>query len=116
MELRSFHFDGNDPFMTGGHQIIKTRRGNRVIPEWARDNKKIQKILLKSFPKLGTDRKQRAQAARWAAIIQLYFRVQMTRSQVEAETKLSQNVVKMLIRNIARAASGKPSYGTKKKR
>ena len=115
LELRSFYFDGNDPFMTNGHQILKIRQGNRKIPAWAKDKRKIQAILLRSFPKLRTDVHQRARAARWMAIIQLYFRVQMTRSQVAAETKLPPNVVKMLIRNISRAASGLPSYGTKKR-
>jgi hypothetical protein len=104
-------FDGQDPFMTGGHQIIKTRSSNRDVPEWALDNKKVQQILLRSFPKLKTDLKQRARAARWATIIQLFFRMKMTRKQVAEQTKLSSIIVRDLIRNIRRAASGRKTNG-----
>jgi hypothetical protein len=106
LQLRG-KFDGQDPFMTGGHQIIKTRQSDRKIPDWATDDKQIQKILLRSFPKLKTDPRQRTGAARWAVIIQLFFRMKMTRSQVAEQTKLSSNTVQMLVRNIRRAAAGK---------
>lgn len=101
------HFDGQDVFMTGGHQIIKTRRDDREVPAWAKSNKQIQTILLRSFPLLKTDPRQRVSAARWAVIIQLFFRMQMTRSQVVAQTKLSENTVRRLIQHIRCAANGK---------
>ncbi len=105
-ELRK-SFDGNDPFMTQGHQILKIRRGDRRIPTWAKDKRKIQAILLRSFPGLRTNIQQRARAARWVVIIQLYFRVQMTLTQVAEETKLPKSLVQSLIRSISRAAAGR---------
>lgn len=115
LELRG-KFDGQDPFMTGGHQIIKLRTGDRVIPEWTKSDKKIQAILLRSFPKLRTDPKQRVSAARWATIIQLYYRMQMTQGQVAAQMKLRPKVVGRLIENITFTVKhGSRSRGRPKK-
>jgi hypothetical protein len=111
-ELRT-KVDGDDPFFEG-HGIVKPRRGNagdrtgipRTCPEWALDNTKIQKILLLSFPKLTTDGKQRASAGRWARVIQLYFKSQMTHGQIASEMGLSLNNVKMIVRAIKLASKG----------
>jgi len=105
-ELRG-NFDGSESFMTQGHQIIKMRRIDRSIPEWAKSNKKIQQILLCSFPKLKTDARQRARAARWSLIIHLYFRMQMTRGQIAAQLKVNPNTVKMVIRRITKKTNEK---------
>jgi hypothetical protein len=110
-ELRRFHFDGNDPFMNGGHQIIKMRQIAREVPTWVKDKRKIQALLLRSFPKLKTDPKQRLRAARWAVIIQLYFRMHMTLGQVTDQVGLPKSKVAMLIRSIHRAAAGRKANG-----
>jgi hypothetical protein len=106
LELRG-KFDGQDPFMTGGHQIIQPRGGNRVIPEWAKSDVKIQKILLRSFPELKTNPAVRVRAARWMVIIQLYYRMQMTNTAVAAQAKLPIKVTNRLIEYIAKAAKGR---------
>jgi hypothetical protein len=110
-ELRG-HLDGQDPFMTGGHQIMKTRRGNRIMPEWAKSNKKVQEILIRSFPKLRTNPGQRERAARWATVIHLYFRMQMTSGQVASQMKVTSKVVYDLILRINRASKGLKASGT----
>lgn len=110
LELRG-KFDGQDPFMTGGHQIIKMRTGDRVVPEWTKSDKEVQKILLRSFPKLRTSPKQRALAGRWAQAIHLYYRMQMTRGQVAAQMKMNLNATKMLIRSINWAGKGLKANG-----
>jgi hypothetical protein len=92
--------------MTGGHQIIKMRRSDRVTPEWAKSNKKIQQMLMRSFPQLRTNPIQRRRAARWATIIQLYYRMLMTRGQICAHTKMRPKVVCRLIENISLASKG----------
>jgi len=109
-ELRGY-LDGQDTFMTGGHQIIKMRRGNRVTPEWAKSRKTLQKILTRSFPQLRKNPRQRARAARWASVIQLYYRMHMTRGQVAEQMKLGQKTVNRLIENISRAAKGLKTSG-----
>jgi hypothetical protein len=111
-ELRT-KVDGDDPFFEG-HGIVKPRRGNqgnktgvpRTCPEWALDNAKVQEILLRSFPKLMTDEKQRASAGRWARIIQLYFKSQMTHGQIASELGVNLNTILMVVRSIGRAAKG----------
>jgi hypothetical protein len=113
-ELRHNYFDGSEGFMTG-HQIIKIRQSGRKTPEWAINNKKVQEVLLRAFPKLKTDLKQRAKAARWALFIQLYFRAHMTEKQMADRMNMTRNGIKMLARNIRRIAAGKKSYGTRTK-
>ena len=109
-ELRA-SFDGQDPFMTQGHQIIKMRRSDRLTPEWAKSNKRVQEILLRSFPKLRTDPVQRGRAARWAVVIQLYYRMTMTRSQVAAQMKVTQKTISLLLDRIQRASKDMKTNG-----
>lgn len=108
-ELRT-KVDGDETFFTG-HRIIKERRGNRICPDWASDNSKIQKLLLNAFPQLTIDKKQRAAAGRWARVIQLYYRQQLTHGQICTEMKISLPAVFSLIRAIDRAVSGKTWHG-----
>ena len=111
---------GSDETFFEGHRIIKPRRGNqgnktgipRTCPDWAKDNLKIQKILLGSFPKLATHKKQRTSAGRWARIIQLYYRKQMTHGQICSELGLSLPAVFSVIRSIDRTVLGKSANGT----
>lgn len=112
-ELRENYFDGSEPFMTGGHQILKIRRGvQKQIPTWANDDKAIKKFLLRSFPKLQTNDRQRRSAARWVRIIHLHFRAGWTRGDIAEELHLSLDSVRSAIRNIKRAASGIRARGT----
>ncbi len=112
-ELRT-KIDGADVFFTG-HRIVKPRRGRdrsetfRTCPEWAMSDAKTRELLLSSFPKLATNKKQRASAGRWARIIQLYYRKQMTHGQICTELGLSLPTIFSVIRSINRVASGKTS-------
>ena len=104
-ELRG-HFDGNDTFMTHGHQIIKVRQGNRKTPNWVKDDAKIQQILLQSFPKMATDSKQRERAGRWVRAFYLYFRAGMTQSNVAEEMGITVKTAVNIITRIKAAAKG----------
>ena len=104
-ELRRV-IDGSDPFMTRGHQILKIRRPAKKTPLWAFNHKKIQTILLRSFPKMKTSPTQRARAGRWIRIIHLYFNQNWSRGQISAELRLSYPAVDSIIRAIKRAAAG----------
>lgn len=105
-------FEGSDPFMGGGHQIVGLRQRKRVVPEWTRNNAKVRKLLLRSFPKLVTNAKQRNRAARWARIIHLYFRLQYTHRQVAAEMGITSGSVHDLLRSIRRVSNGNRADGT----
>ena len=101
--------DSNDPFMTGGHQIIKsagaTRYAERMlrVPSWAMDDNKIRDYIRSRFPKMATDEKQRARAGRIVRIINLYYRVGYTRASVAEELHLSPSVVGQIIYRLERA-------------
>jgi hypothetical protein len=103
-ELRG-HFDGSEGFMTRGHQIIRPHKGGRQTPTWARTNASIQKILLRAFPRLKDDPKQRASAARWAALIQLYFRVLMSYKQAGEQMGITPQAAKRMAQRIQRLAN-----------
>src|ERR1700688_655382 len=105
-------FDGADSFVDGGHITggkPSTSHTERVAktPEWANDDQQVRLLLLKVFPKLETDEKQRARAAKWAQIIHLYFRMGWTDSRIALELKISLVSVGSLLRAVRRAASGK---------
>jgi hypothetical protein len=111
-------FDGNDSFMTGGHQIIKsagaTLHADRMakVPVWAMHDGKIRELLLRSFPKLATNETQRSKAARWARVIQLYYRVGWTRNKIADELGMSLGALTSLLRSIKRASEGRRANGS----
>lgn len=88
--------------------------GSPARNDWASNFKLIQKILLTAFPKLQTDSRQRYRAGRWARIIELYFRMGLSYSEVAEEIKENKGAVKTLIRSIQRRSRGEPAAGTKK--
>jgi hypothetical protein len=115
--------DGSEPFMNRGYRILKPRHKVKNVPEWALDDKRVQEIVLKSFPKLSTDPKQREQAGRWVRVIYLYFRREFTIGDIaqvlgkpnEDGSKIvpiSLNTIRALIRSIKRAASGRSANGS----
>jgi len=99
--------DSDDPFMSGGHQILKVRKYKKTVPEWALKDSSIRKVVATSFPKWRTNIPQRIRAARWVSAIHLYYKIGMPRNHAAAEMGISKNAFKMLIRNINRAAAGK---------
>src|ERR1700676_2995615 len=107
-------FDGADSFVDGGHTVggkPSTSHTERVAktPEWANDDEQVRLLLLKVFPKLETDEKQRARAAKWAQIIHLYFRMGWTSSRIALELKIRDVIIRNIIRDIRRARGGKRS-------
>lgn len=99
----------------GMMRVHNFRRQKRTTPEWATDDKAVQKILLTSFPKLQTDEKQRRRAARWVRIIFLYYRKHMSYSQVAEELEELPERIGHTLCKIRRASRGQQT-GTGKKR
>ena len=97
--------DGDDQFL-GGHQILKIRKREKVIPEWALNDQKIQKLILQVFPDWQTNRRQRARAARWVWAIHLYYRLGMPHNQVAEEMSIGYGTLRTLLRGIRRAFKG----------
>lgn len=88
------------------HQILKTKRPKKKIPEWVVNDKKTQNLLLRSFPLMKSNLKQRTQAGRWARVINLYYKRQWSRGQIAAELHLTYAAVDSIIRALKRAAAG----------
>ena len=108
-ELRN-HFDSNSTFMTG-HRIIKTRQHKRRIPDWAKSDIEIRKMIERSFPYVKTNNDHYRRAARWALFINLYFKMNKTRSEIMDEMGLSYQAVDSLCRAVYRAGKGIKSNG-----
>jgi hypothetical protein len=98
--------DGSDLFMNS-FQIKKISRRKREPFSWALDDKESRNILLSSFPKLKTDCKQRQSAARWARIIHLFYRMNLTEREVAEELGCTYNTVNMILYRIRKRAAGK---------
>jgi hypothetical protein len=103
--------DVNDNFMNA-FQITKTRTMEREIPAWTLNDKEVQKVLLRAFPRLRTDNKAAICAGRWMRLIHLYYRVQMPNFQVAKEMNMSLNVVKTTLSHIRRVAKGRRADNT----
>lgn len=104
-------FDGNDPFLQS-HQIIRVKPRKRKVPEALKTDTSIQKIILRSFPKLEDDVEQRKRAGRWIRVIHLYFKWGYSYAETAEEMGEKPRTVEMLIRAIRRAAENKPCNGT----
>jgi hypothetical protein len=104
--------DGDDGFMNA-HQIKKIRTRERVIPPWTLNDKEVQTVLLRAFPGLHKNNAVAKQAGRWTRIIHLYYRVQMSNSQVAKEMGETLNRIKMTLKSIRRVAKGRRADNTK---
>ncbi len=93
--------DGNDPFVSGGHGIIKTagatRHAERMkkVPVWALDDEKIRDLVERCFPKARTSQKQ--QASRMVRVVYMYYRVGMTAQAIADELKTTLKAIKMVL-------------------
>lgn len=99
-------FDPKDSFLSSGHQVVQARSNKRETPDWAMSNARVREILLRSFPKLKTETRQRNAAARWMWVIQLYYRLGYTYTQVAEEIGSSPVKVENVIRSIKRVVQG----------
>lgn len=103
--------DADDAFLSG-HQIMKLRRQKRPAPEWARHSRQVRGILLRSFPRLDSDPRQRVRAGRWARIIHLYFVLGHTYSEVAEELREGVQSVRSSIQHISNASRGRRANGS----
>lgn len=105
-------FDTSESFMKG-FQIIQTRRPERDIPSWTTNDKFIQQLLLRVFPKLHTDPKQRRAAGSWSRIIYLYFRVQYNDGEIAEEMNMTITSVRQQIYRIKKTVENMQTVGNR---
>jgi hypothetical protein len=103
--------DGDDRFINA-HQIKTIRTRERHIPTWVLNDKEVQKVLLRAFPDLKRNRVMGKRAGRWTRAIHLYYRVQLSNSQVAKEMGLNLNTTKMMLKSIRRVAKGRRADNT----
>lgn len=79
-ELRRRYLDSDEPFMSGGHQILKARKNiprKYKTPEWmliATDRRaRIRELLEREFPKWETSKSQQKGMMVWFLVINMYF-------------------------------------------
>ncbi len=104
-------FDSKDAFVSGGHQVVQARSNKRLIPDWAMSDTRVREILLRSFPNLKTNVRQRNAAARWMWIIQLYYRLGYTYTQVAEEIGSNPEKVRCVLKSVRRVAIGRRADG-----
>jgi hypothetical protein len=105
---------GDDAFTHHGMGIRKPRQMSvRPRPEqddpasqFLYNNAGTQEFLLKQFPLWKTDDHQKAQAAKWAAVILYYFRSGWTDSRAEKELEWAKGEVGSIVQQIRRKIKG----------
>ena len=116
-ELRGV-VDGTGGFMNG-HQIINSNRARggfkRAEASWAHDDKAVRALLIKSFPKLETDSRQRSRAGRWMRVIQLYHRFGHSYGDVAEEMGLTVAAIKTILQRMRHDIKGVPRNPSRRK-
>jgi len=84
----------------------KARTYKKAIPEWVFSNSKIGDLVQRSFPNWRNNPRMHDDAARWVAVINLYYRNGYTFSQIAEEICSTTCKVRGVIRSIQRAARG----------
>src|SRR5205085_2251114 len=103
--------DRKDIFQTGhGIRGGPTLRMQK-IPEWMYQTKDVGEVLLRVFPKLETDERQRKSATRWLEIIQLYFKSGWSVRDVAEKLSISEKKVYDTAQRLTRAGAGLRTTG-----
>ena len=75
----------------------------RCVPLWSLDDDCVRELILTSWPRWRTHAAQRRAAARWAAVITLYWRLGWTAPDVADSLRSTTGSVKFLITYLKKA-------------
>jgi len=105
--------EGDEPFMTGGHQSAKARNPERMIPtpEWMFDRVAVAAFIEKLFPHRWSNNTQRLRAGAYEKVIELFFLAKKPDSAVEEEANLNLGSCSVIVQEIRRAAEGRRRDG-----
>jgi len=123
-------FDGSDQFMRGCSIGGNPRSGNKIRamkpPQWAVNDRLLQQVLLRAFPKLHSNKTQERRALLWLEVIYNFYRCGLPANQIALELfsvyglrkrpwlRLSTNPEKYVentIRRITKVAAGLRTTG-----
>src|SRR5712664_1604996 len=103
--------DRKDSFQTGhgirGGPTLRMRK----MPKWMNNENDIRRLLLRVFPKLETDERQRKSALRWLGIIHRYFKMGQSAQDVADELHMSAKTVHDIAQKIRYAGAGLRTTG-----
>ena len=95
-----------------GFQIHQIRREIKDVPEWARRDDSIQKLLLDAFPKLHINSLQRQRAGRWLRIIRLFYQQGWSEGDIAEELGETTNHVNNTILRMTLVSKGMRADGS----
>jgi hypothetical protein len=103
--------DRKDHFQTGhgtrGGPTLRMRK----MPKWMNYESDIQRVLLRVFPKLKTDKHQRTSALRWLGVIHWYFKMGWSAQSAAEQLGISAKMVYDSAQRITRAGAGLRTTG-----
>jgi hypothetical protein len=77
------------------------------VPEWAKTNEGIRKVILTAFPKYETNEIQYLRAQRWATVIYMFWRVQYTNTDIAEELGTTIEEVDLILKRARRVAANR---------
>jgi hypothetical protein len=112
-------FDGSDPIFralkTGGDGRAGHNQRVANTPEWLMNDAAVRAVLLRAFPKMGTNPTHRKRAGRWASIIKMYFRLGYTASHVAMELRYDDDRKSDRAPQVRDATNARQSWMSEKK-
>jgi hypothetical protein len=109
-------FDSGYNSCQRGYQPTKVEEFDGEVPKWASDDSKLRDLLLRAFPRLHTDQKQKLGAARWLKVVTLHYRLRWTESQIAEEMELTISAFRSMVARMKRTATTKPQPRGRPKR
>lgn len=103
--------DRKDGFVAGHSARGGPTLRMQKMPEWMKDEKNVRGLLLRVFPKLKINKRQRKSAARWAVIIRLYFKMAWSARDVAKELNTTEKKIYDTAQRITRAGAGLRTTG-----
>jgi len=81
------------------------------MPKWMNRDSDIQRVLLRVFPKLETDKHQHENALRWLRVIHWYFKIGWSAQDVAEKLHISAKTVHETAQRIRYAGAGLRTTG-----
>jgi len=103
--------DANDP-LVHSHEVKSPRQSIKHIPEEFKSDVGIRNFIQRVFPNFRANEKQRAQAGRWARVIQLHYKYHYSERTTAEEMGLALSIVKSIKTRIRRALKGRRLDGS----
>lgn len=99
-----------------GYQIVGPNDHTGDVPEWAKSDQEVRKLLSLAFPNLDRKQSERIRAGQWGRVIYLYFRMRYTFSQIAEDMDVKEKFVSNILQKVSYVASGLTASGKPRRR